>query len=166
MKKGFYIGRFQPFHLGHLSAIRQALKEVGELYIGIGSSQYKGQQTNPFSGEERKEMVQRAVREADLEDRCTVYLVPDIHEDDKWCAHVREIVPEFDLVYVGNEGLVKELFEKEGKSPIRMVEHELDISATKIREAVRKNQAWEDFLPPAVTEYLKENGGADKIRDI
>ena len=35
---GFLIGRFQPFHLGHVEAVKFALSNVDYLYIGIGSS--------------------------------------------------------------------------------------------------------------------------------
>ncbi len=35
---GLLIGRFQPFHLGHLEAFRFALSKVDKLWIGIGSS--------------------------------------------------------------------------------------------------------------------------------
>ena len=35
---GLLIGRFQPFHLGHLEAVNFALSKVEQLYIGIGSS--------------------------------------------------------------------------------------------------------------------------------
>ena len=35
---GFLIGRFQPFHLGHLEAIKFALSKAEHLHIGIGSS--------------------------------------------------------------------------------------------------------------------------------
>ena len=39
MKRAFYIGRFQPFHLGHYSVITSIAEEVDELIIGIGSAQ-------------------------------------------------------------------------------------------------------------------------------
>ena len=57
MKRGLFIGRFQPFHLGHLQDIINALKEVDELVIGIGSSNEKHTKYNPFSVEERIEMI-------------------------------------------------------------------------------------------------------------
>ena len=69
---GLCIGRFQPFHLGHLSAIKQALKKVDKLYIGIGSSQYDHEEYNPFTAEERREMIQRALEENGLSDRCEI----------------------------------------------------------------------------------------------
>ncbi len=35
---GLLIGRFQPFHLGHLEALQFALSKVDKLWIGLGSS--------------------------------------------------------------------------------------------------------------------------------
>ena len=63
MKTGFYTGRFQPFHIGHLSAIKQALDTVDFLYIGIGSSQYSHEKYHPFTIDERVEMIQKALEE-------------------------------------------------------------------------------------------------------
>ena len=52
--KALFIGRFQPFHNGHLKVVQEILKEFDEVIIGIGSSKYSGTLDNPFSGEERK----------------------------------------------------------------------------------------------------------------
>jgi nicotinamide-nucleotide adenylyltransferase len=40
LRRGLLIGRFQPFHIGHLKAIEQATSENDEVIIGIGSAQY------------------------------------------------------------------------------------------------------------------------------
>jgi len=48
MTTGLIIGRFQPFHKGHLHAIEHALKEVDELIIAVGSSQYVNTEDNPW----------------------------------------------------------------------------------------------------------------------
>lgn len=164
MKTGLLMGRFQPFHLGHLSAVKQALKVVDKLYIGIGSSQYSHGTYNPFTGKERMEMVKRALRENELSDRCEVFLIPDIHDDAKWTAHVRSIVAAFDIVFVGNNGLVKELFEKHDKAKVIKVKQELDISATKIRTAVLHGTQWEKNLSPSTVHYLKKIDGTERIR--
>lgn len=36
MTRGLFVGRFQPFHLGHLHVIKELLEKVDELIIAIG----------------------------------------------------------------------------------------------------------------------------------
>ena len=59
VNRGLYVGRFQPFHLGHLGAIKEVLKEVDELAIVIGSAQYSHNPSNPFTAGERLVMIRR-----------------------------------------------------------------------------------------------------------
>ncbi|MBN2307050.1 nicotinamide-nucleotide adenylyltransferase [Candidatus Peregrinibacteria bacterium] len=166
MKAGLYTGRFQPFHLGHLSAIKQALKQVDRLYIAVGSSQYSHEEYNPFTADERVTMIKLALEENKLADKCEVFQVPDIHDDDEWTAHVRKIAPSFEAVFVGNNGLVKELFDKEGWSPVVEVEHEVDVSATKIRCAINQGLDWERHVTPGVAEYIRKIDGIQRIRQL
>ena len=166
MRAGLYTGRFQPFHLGHLSAVRQALSQVDKLYIAVGSSQYSHEEYNPFTAEERIAMIKLALEENELADKCEIFEVPDIHDDDKWTAHIRKIVPPFEAVFVGNNGLVKELFETEGKSPVIEVRHEVNVSATKVRWAIIKGLDWERHLTPAVAEHIRKIDGVERIRQI
>ncbi|MEM2975778.1 MAG: adenylyltransferase/cytidyltransferase family protein, partial [Candidatus Bathyarchaeia archaeon] len=49
MKRGLFVGRFQPFHLGHLTAVKNILKSVDELVIIVGSAQYSHRLDNPFT---------------------------------------------------------------------------------------------------------------------
>ena len=46
---GSIVGRFQPFHNGHLKLLQNILKQVKFLKIGIGSSQFSNLPDNPFS---------------------------------------------------------------------------------------------------------------------
>ncbi len=155
MTTGLYIGRFQPFHLGHLSALKQALKEVNKVIIGIGSSQYGHTKDNPLTGEERLELIHQILKEEKLEKKCEIHLIPDLHDDEKWVQHVRSLVPHFETVFVGNEGLVKKLFEKEGLALIQNVKHEYSISATQIRTAIREKQERKAWVPQVTWNYLQ-----------
>lgn len=163
MSTGLYIGRFQPFHLGHLSAIQQALKEVDELIIGIGSAQYHHTPENPFTAEERQKMIESSLKEADLLEKCRIYSIPDIHNDQKWVEHVQNIVPSFESVFVGEEGLVKELFEN-AKIPVKIVQKEVSISATAIRKAMIEEGKWKNALHPSVASFLESIQATERLK--
>jgi len=106
------IGRFQPFHLGHLEVVRKIAKECDELIIGIGSAQISHTFDNPFTAGERHLMISRALREDGIKD---FFLVPivDINQYGVWVSHVRSMVPPFERVYTNNP-LTKRLFSEAG----------------------------------------------------
>ncbi|MFQ5883533.1 MAG: adenylyltransferase/cytidyltransferase family protein, partial [Thermoplasmata archaeon] len=45
------VGRFQPFHRGHLAMVRRILEDHSGIIFGVGSSQSKDTEKNPFSFE-------------------------------------------------------------------------------------------------------------------
>ena len=63
MTTGLYVGRFQPFHLGHLEAVRYILTQVDDLVIVVGSAQHSHTMEDPFTGGERITMIRLALRE-------------------------------------------------------------------------------------------------------
>jgi len=167
VKKGFYTGRFQPFHLGHLSAIEQALDSVDFLYIGIGSSQYSHEEYHPFTIDERTEIIKKALEEKKIpRDYYEIISVPDINDNAAWPAYVQKLVPKFDIVFVGDDGLVKELFEKYTKIPVKIVKHEIDICATDIRKTILSDGDWKKYLCASTVEYVEKIGGIERIRNI
>ena len=60
-KIGLYIGRFQPFHKGHLSVVKEAVNHCDTLIIAVGSAQESRTKKNPFSFEERKVFIWRCL---------------------------------------------------------------------------------------------------------
>jgi len=134
-RRGLYVGRFQPFHLGHLDAIKDVLSEVEELVIVIGSAQYSHNLSNPFTAGERLVMVRRALLEAGVDDsRIWVVPVPDVHLHMMWVSALEGYTPRFDVVY-SNEPLTRRLFMEAGYKVkgIKFFEREL-YSSTLIRE--------------------------------
>ena len=93
---GFLIGRFQPFHLGHLEAVNFALSKVEQLYIGIGSSNKSNQPRNPFTVEERRQMISSSLDGKTLK-RVSIYDIPDLDDHSKWTQSIDEIIPNYDL---------------------------------------------------------------------
>ncbi len=166
-KRGLYVGRFQPFHLGHLSAIKGVLKEVHELVIVIGSAQYSHNFNNPFTAGERLVMVRRALEESGVDSkRVWIVPVPDVHLHMMWVSSVEGYTPHFDVVY-SNEPLTRRLFMESGYEvkPIRLFERK-EYSSTEIREKMVKDQDWEKFVPKSVATFIEEIDGLNRLKDL
>ncbi|MBT4120611.1 MAG: quinolinate synthase NadA [Candidatus Magasanikbacteria bacterium] len=127
MKTALFIGRFQPFHEGHLDAIKQISED--EIIIGIGSSQYSDTSENPHSFKERKSMIEKSLQNSNTNYK--IIAIPDIHDENNWIDHVKNIAGNFDVVYTGNDW-VEELFE-EKNIQVKKLKININISGTKIR---------------------------------
>ncbi len=144
---GLFIGRFQPLHLGHADAIERALKEVGALIIGIGSSEKSKTPENPFTFEERKQMIKSVFP------KCKIIAIPDIDDDSKWVAYVCKLVGKFDVVFSGNPNTL-ELFENAGYK-VTVVKLKKKISATAIRSLIAKGDVgWKKMVPASVAKLI------------
>jgi nicotinamide-nucleotide adenylyltransferase len=164
MKRGFYIGRFQPYHNGHQSVLEHIAREVDEIVIGIGSAQLSHLPDNPFTAGERVLMITRALSSLGR----PIYVLPieDIQRNALWVAHVRSMTPPFDLCYSSNP-LVMQLFKETGirvQSP-EMYEREI-LSGTEIRRRMIKEEPWKNLVPPEVIQVLKEIDGVERLRQI
>jgi len=165
---GLYVGRFQPFHKGHLHAVKYVLDRVDQLLIVVGSAQYSHTRRNPFSAGERVEMIYRALDSAAVDRaRYSVFPVPDIHTHSLWVQHLTSYLPKFQVVY-SNEPLVKKLFEEDRRyrvEPIPLLGRET-FSATEIRQRMLANGSWAELVPDAVADYLREINGIVRVRDL
>jgi nicotinamide-nucleotide adenylyltransferase len=166
-RRGLFVGRFQPFHLGHLAAIEDALKEVDELVIVIGSAQYSHRINNPFTSGERLVMVRKALEESGIDySRIWIVPVPDVHLHMMWVSEVEGYAPRFDVVY-SNEPLTRRLFIEAGYQVKSLGFHKRKVySSTEIRERMLKGESWEDLVPKSVAEFIKEIDGINRLRDL
>lgn len=82
-----YIGRFQPFHLGHLALLRQALALAPKVVIVVGSAHQARTPKNPFTWQERAEMISQALLPAERERVCFVP-VRDYYKEGRWVQAV------------------------------------------------------------------------------
>ena len=163
MKRGLFIGRFQPFHLGHLQDIKNALKEVDELVIGIGSSNENHTKENPFTVEERIEMIDLALPANGISNY-TVFPIPDFGNDKKWAEHIETSIPKFDVVYTGNDWT--ERCFKGTKYKVKKVNMLEGISATIIRNKMLKNKDWQSLVPKEVADYISKISGVERVKGI
>ena len=92
--------------------IQGMVKVCGRIIIGIGSADKSGTQENPFTAEQRKEMIQRALQDINIIPLFDVEFVelPDHVEDAAWTQMVLEKVGTIDKVWTGNEKTKECLF--------------------------------------------------------
>ncbi|MDM0012361.1 NUDIX domain-containing protein [Variovorax sp. J22P168] len=82
------IGRFQPFHDGHLSVVRKALEVGTRVLVLIGSAFTARTPRHPFDWQERADAIRTALPAAD---RARVAFEPlrDHFDEARWLAEVR-----------------------------------------------------------------------------
>ncbi|MDP3970499.1 MAG: adenylyltransferase/cytidyltransferase family protein [bacterium] len=159
MKRGLFIGRFQPFHDGHLSVLKK-MHTLGynEVIVGIGSSQYSRTKKNPLSVNERIEIIKLVTSKHDDIPVIKLVEIPDIHNDDEWVDHVNKIVHsavgDYESIFTGNNWTAR-LFNDKNYN-VNQVNQSIDISGSKIREQIiTNNDNWKKFVDPEIIDKLK-----------
>ena len=167
MLRALYVGRFQPFHLGHLKAIQHILGKASEVIIVVGSAQYSHTLNNPFTTGERVMMIRLALSEAGIDpSRYYIIPVPDVHMHMLWVSQVVGYAPKFDVVYT-NEPLTSRLFLESGFKVKPVPFHKREIySATEIRRRILNEENWEELVPESVARFIKEIDGVKRLRDL
>jgi len=164
-KTGLVIGRFQPFHKGHLEVIRIIAEECSSIVVGIGSAQYSHTFENPFTAGERYLMISRSLREDGMRDFSIVPIV-DINRYSVWVSHVVSLVPPFQVVY-SNNPLTRRLFSEAGYEVRASPMFNRDAySGTEIRRRMMAGESWEGLVPKAVAEVIREIKGEERMREL
>lgn len=84
-----FIGRFQPFHNGHKAIVDAAIKQAREVIIVVGSSFASRNIRNPFTFEERRQMIKSVFPDNNVK----VVPVSDYpYDDNKWVRAVQNVV--------------------------------------------------------------------------
>ena len=159
------IGRFQPFHNGHLQLLEHALSVADSVVVVLGSSFQARNAKNPFTWEERAAMISATLAEATAS-RVSFAPVRDYYDDRKWSAAVTAAVcaPGRDkpqrIALVG--------FHKDASSYyLGLFPHWAfvpapefgKVNATTIRQQLYEQPeqgGWRAELPPGVADYLQQ----------
>jgi nicotinamide-nucleotide adenylyltransferase len=167
VKRGIFIGRFQPPHKGHVELVKRIIQEVDELIIGIGSAQKSHTIENPFTAGERELMLIRALAGEKIDlSRIHIIPIPDVDNNAVWVSHVVSFSPPFHVVYSGNP-LVRRLFKEAGfetRSP-PMIKRRI-YWGTEIRERMLKGKNWQSLVPKAVADVIEEINGIERLREL
>ena len=166
-RRALFVGRFQPFHNGHLHAIGEILEESDELIIVVGSAQMSHEPDNPFTAGERLEMIRLALDAAGVDTKGYMLIpIPDAPAHRVWVSQVESQTPRFDVVYT-NQPLTRRLLIEAGYD-VRGIDFYMrnQYEATEIRRRILEGEDWKDLVPYDVYRFVKEIDGEGRIRDL
>ena len=162
-----YIGRFQPCHLAHIELMKKALARGKKLIVLIGSAFQPRTTRNPFSWQERAQMIRNSLEAGN---RLVCLPLPDVtYNDQQWTQQVQNLIAkeingaaEPKVAIIGHSkdetSYYLKLFPQWETIDTDNIE---DIHASDIRAAYYMMEA-DDFdlnvgrnLPPAIHNYLK-----------
>jgi nicotinamide-nucleotide adenylyltransferase len=168
LHRGLFVGRFQPFHLGHLATIKFALKSVEQLVIVVGSADRSHELRNPFTAGERIEMIISSF-DADNEieiSRIFIIPVPDTNVHALWASQINLLVPRYEIVF-SNDPLTSILFSERGIRVVRAQLHNRRLfSATEIRSRIVKDESWKRLVTKGTLKVIEEVEGIKRIKAL
>jgi len=178
---GVIHGRFQPFHIGHLEYVLAANEQCSFLYIGLAnpdpsltkahpSNVDRAQErSNPFTYYERAAMVTGTLLHEGF-NRSNFEIIPfPINYPD----YIRYYVPLDATFFIT-------IYDEWGQAKKDILQHELGVdvivleegpyhmkkaSGSIIRELMRTNGDWQQFVPNKVEEYIEKNNCLDRMTD-
>jgi nicotinamide-nucleotide adenylyltransferase len=165
---GLFIGRFQPFHLGHLATVKFALGNVEGLVVVIGSAQKSHEIRNPFTAGERIQMIKDSLdadNEIDIR-RILIIPVPDIYVHSLWTHQVDILVPSYEVVFT-NDIFTALLFKERGIKIVQpMLYQRKELSATEIRSRIANDGDWKNLVTQQTVKVIENIHGIDRIKAI
>lgn len=108
MKLIVYIGRFQPFHNGHLKQIVDTIKNFEvennhvRLVMLLGCNNDGRTLKNPFTFDERKTMIIDSISK-ELRHKIVIEPIHDIPSDNEWTYNVIQIVNKYKYDYLKDD---------------------------------------------------------------
>ncbi len=142
-KTAVFLWRFQPFHIGHMSIVDKIFQNDFErLLLIIGSSDKSWTDENPWTLQQREEII-RASIPLELQEKIDIIGLEDVSDDDVWCENLKQLFFEEVVLFTGNEW-VRDICERHNIQTDWIIPT-IDISATKIREMIKKGESVAHF---------------------
>lgn len=179
------LGRFQPLHIGHVHLIEEACKIGRVVVVLIGSSYAPRTIKNPFTFEERVEMIKRVTENYDT----PIYFLPitdHLYSDSEWLIEINtklqhltqteDVVDmngeavffeDADIALVGAKKDTSSYYLNYFPNWIHLTNIEVLVNATDVREMYFKTGETPLFkVPCAVEEFLRDFKETEAYADL
>lgn len=174
---GMIHGRFQPFHIGHLRYLKDALALTRLcLLVGVTNPDLESQsvadssdphrhtpEANPFSFVDRARMVSRSV-ELDLKHRGLPVVLPvpfNVHATETWGWIPRDTLQFVNVLEPWDEVKV-DRFRQYG-FVVKHIPHEREYSGSGVRAMIKNEQDVAKYVPSGTMEVLTELGITNQL---
>lgn len=159
---GLFLGRFQPFHIGHLDGVEQVLQDCASVCIVISSAHVCHMADHPFTGGERYRMVKHAMLDLGIEaERYDIIPVGYNHSTPAFLATVVSFTPPFHRVYTGNPQIMS-LFSS-WRYDVLPTRSQLT-SGKVVRQKIAAEADWERWVPPTTAELIRAVDGIRRVK--
>ena len=172
------LGRFQPFHLGHEYMLESASNWRNEnnpnapLIIAIGSSNRPQNLRNPWTYEERSQMIETWTKSAQIQN-FQICSIPDIEDPPNWVTHASQYHGQAGALVTTDMGTA-ELYTASGWDVILLpLEQRERFEGWRVRETARMLSTIGDqdairevlgtLIPMPVLEHLIETNGLHRL---
>jgi bifunctional NMN adenylyltransferase/nudix hydrolase len=151
MKTGIFIGRFQPVHHGHIHALGVAASQVQKLYILVGSANACRSIKNPWTFDERKQMLALKLHAERITNYEIIPLNDYRYSDTQWMSDVRATIEHYNMgspILFGHMKEGNDYLKWFPELKFKSIEAQYQINATMIREEMFKND--DPLMPETV----------------
>ncbi len=161
--RALIVGRFQPFHKGHLQAVKEVLSKCDEVIIVIGSAEESHTLRNPLTASERYQMILSSIPRKDI-GRVLIVPVRDVNRYSIWVNHIESYVPPFDVVY-SNSPITRSLFSQVGYDVRRTKAYNSKLySGSEIRRRIVEGGKWRHLVPVPVSSIADELDLGERLK--
>ena len=156
IRRALFVGRFEPYHLGHHWVVKRLAKRFDEVLLVIGTAKKTRTKRNPLTAWERERIIKRVWR-ADGVRNARLFVLIDRDNDKKWTRDLLTRIPAFTDLY-SNHLLTRRLMRERGFR-VHWTGRFKGIRATRVRDSIRRNgRVWRKLMHPEAVRELEERG--------
>ncbi len=163
-----FFGRFQPFHWGHMSAVKWLLERYREVVILVGMADESHTWLNPFTAGERLLMIREALREEGVDlARIITATIQTLRVYSGNSGYVLGYVPPVDAVATANPPVNRAFRDAGYKTVAPPLINKHVWCGEYIRTLMaRGDDRWRELVPSAVARILDAIDGPSRVAEI